>query len=199
MGMPENVGNRKKELRKKIIALRDNLPLEEREKKSKFIHTRLFSLPEFVSARTLAFYVSFKSEVLTETMIRKSLSLGRKVVVPITDLANRRLKLSRIIDYTDDLTPGTWGILEPKPDRIKLTALEEIDLVITPGLVFDKKGGRMGYGGGFYDGLLKSLQKEKVSIALAFELQMVEEVPVDNRDEPVDIIVTEGRVIRCNK
>ncbi|MCK5187242.1 MAG: 5-formyltetrahydrofolate cyclo-ligase, partial [Deltaproteobacteria bacterium] len=55
------------------------------------------------------------------------------------------------------------------------------------------------YGGGFYDGLLKSLQKEKVSVALAFELQMVEEVPVDNRDEPVDIIVTEGRVVQCNK
>ena len=199
MGMPEDVGNRKKKLRKKIIALRDNLPLEEREKKSKSIHTRLFSLPEFVSANTLAFYVSFKSEVLTETMIRKSLSLGKVVVVPITDLANRRLKLSRIIDYTDDLTPGTWGILEPKPDRIKLIALKEIDLVITPGVVFDKKGCRIGYGGGFYDGLLKSLQKEKVPVALAFELQMVEEVPVDNRDEPVDIIVTEKRVIRCNK
>lgn len=197
--MMEDVGNRKKKLRKKIIALRDNLPLEEREKKSKSIHTRLFSLPEFVSANTLAFYVSFKSEVLTETMIRKSLSLGKVVVVPITDLANRRLKLSRIIDYTDDLTPGTWGILEPKPDRIKLIALKEIDLVITPGVVFDKKGCRIGYGGGFYDGLLKSLQKEKVSVAVAFELQMVEEVPVDNRDEPVDIIVTEKRVIRCNK
>ncbi len=197
--MMEDVGNRKKKLRKKIIALRDNLPLEEREKKSKSIHTRLFSLPEFVSANTLAFYVSFKSEVLTETMIRKSLSLGKVVVVPITDLANRRLKLSRIIDYTDDLTPGTWGILEPKPDRIKLIALEEMDLVITPGLVFDKKVSRIGYGGGFYDGLLKSLQKEKVSEAVAFELQMVEEVPVDNRDEPVDIIVTEKRVIRCNK
>jgi 5-formyltetrahydrofolate cyclo-ligase len=88
--------------------------------------------------------------------------------------------------------------LEPKPDRIKLIALEEMDLVITPGVVFDKKGCRIGYGGGFYDGLFKSLQKEKVSVALAFELQMVEEVPVDNRDEPVDIIVTEGRVIRCN-
>lgn len=195
--MMEDVGKRKKELRKKILALRDNLPFEEREKKSKSIHTRLFSLPEFVSAKTLAFYVSFKSEVLTETMIKESLSLEKKVVVPITDLAHRRLKLSRIVDYTDDLAPGTWGILEPKPDRIKLVALEEVDLVITPGVVFDKKGCRIGYGGGFYDGLLKSLQKGKVSIALAFELQMVEEVPVDDHDEPVDIIVTEGRVVRC--
>ena len=195
--MMEDVGNRKKELRKKILALRDNLPFEERVKKSKSIHTRLFSLPEFFSAKTLAFYVSFKSEVLTQTMIKESLSLGKTVVVPITDLANRRLNLSRIVDCKDDLAPGTWGILEPKPDRIKPVTLEEVDLVITPGVIFDKKGCRIGYGGGFYDGLLKFLQKGKVSVALAFELQIVEEVPVDDHDEAVDIIVTEGRVVRC--
>lgn len=196
--MMEDIGNRKKELRKKKLALRDNLPLEERCKKSKSIHTRLFSLPEFVSARTVAFYVSFKSEVLTETMIKQSLSLGKTVVVPITDLANKRLTLSRLVDYGDDLAPGTWGIMEPKPDRINLVNVEEVDLVVTPGVVFDQKGGRIGYGGGFYDGLLRSLGKEKVSLALAFEMQMVEEVPVGDHDEPVGIIVTEERVIRCN-
>lgn len=200
MGMPEDVRNKKKELRKKILALRNTLPLEERGKKSKSIHSRLFSLPEFVTAKTLAFYVSFKSEVLTGTMIREALSLGKAVVVPITDLANRRLKLSRIVDYTADLAPGTWGILEPKPDRIRLMSLKEVDLIITPGAAFDKKGYRIGYGGGFYDSLLKSVQERRPSVALAFELQMVEEVPVESgHDEPVEIIITEERVIRCKK
>jgi 5-formyltetrahydrofolate cyclo-ligase len=200
MGMPEDVRNKKKELRKKILALRNTLPLEERGKKSKSIHSRLFSLPEFVTAKTLAFYVSFKSEVLTGTMIREALSLGKAVVVPITDLANRRLKLSRIVDYTADLAPGTWGILEPKPDRIRLMSLKEVDLIITPGAAFDKKGCRIGYGGGFYDSLLKSVQERRPSVALAFELQMVEEVPVESgHDEPVEIIITEERVIRCKK
>ena len=200
MGMPEDVRNKKKELRKKILALRDTLPLKERGKNSKSIHSRLFFLPEFVTARTLAFYVSFKSEVLTGTMIREALSLGKAVVVPITDLANRRLKLSRIVDYTADLAPGTWGILEPKPECIRPVALEEIDLVIVPGAVFDQKGCRIGYGGGFYDSLLKSVQERRPSVALAFELQMVEEVPVESgHDEPVDIIITEERVIRCKK
>ncbi len=200
MGMPEDVRNKKKELRKKILALRDTLSLEERGKNSKSIHSRLFFLPEFVTARTLAFYVSFKSEVLTGTMIREALSLGKAVVVPITDLANRRLKLSRIVDYTADLAPGTWGILEPKPECIRPVALEEIDLVIVPGAVFDQKGYRIGYGGGFYDSLLKSVQERRPSVALAFELQMVEEVPVESgHDEPVDIIITEERVIRCKK
>ena len=200
MDITEDVRNKKKELRKKILALRNTLPLEERGKKSKSIHSRLFSLPEFVTAKTLAFYVSFKSEVLTGTMIREALSLGKAVVVPITDLANRRLKLSRIVDYTADLAPGTWGILEPKPDRIKLISLNEVDLIITPGAAFDQKGYRIGYGGGFYDSLLKSVQERRPSVALAFELQMVEEVPVESgHDEPVEIIITEERVIRCKK
>jgi len=196
--MKEDVRNKKKELRKKILALRDALPLEERRSKSKSIHSHLFSLPEFVAAKTVAFFVSFRSEVLTETMIRESLALGKVVVVPLIDLTNRRLKLSPIIDYPNDLAPGTWGILEPKPDRIRPVALEEIDLIITPGVVFDFKGRRIGYGGGFYDGLLRSLQKKMPSVALAFELQMVAEVPVvSTHDEPVDIIITEERVIRC--
>jgi 5-formyltetrahydrofolate cyclo-ligase len=108
------------------------------------------------------------------------------------------LLFSRIIDYTGDLAPGTWGILEPQPDRVRPVALEEIDLVITPGAAFDQQGQRIGYGGGFYDGLLKSFHKP--SVALAYAVQMVEEVPtVSGHDEPVDIIITEEEIIRCKK
>ena len=196
--MREDIRDKKKELRKKILALRDALPLEERQRKSKSIHSRLFSLPELTRAKTVAFFVSFRSEVLTETMIKEALALGKVVVVPITDLTHRKLTFSRVIDYAADLTPGTWDILEPKPDCVRPVAFEEIDLVITPGAVFNHIGDRIGYGGGFYDGILKSLQKKGTSVALAFELQVVEEVPVDpDHDEAVDIIITEERVIRC--
>jgi len=196
--MAEEMRSKKEELRKKILAVRDTLALEERQSKSKSIHSHLFSLPEFVSAKTVAFFVSFRGEVLTESMIREALDLGKVVVVPLTDLTNRRLKFSRILDYPADLAPGTWGILEPKPDRIRPVALEEIDLIITPGVVFDLKGWRIGYGGGFYDDLLKSFKNKRPSVGLAFELQIVEGCSVDrNRDEPIDIIITEERVIRC--
>jgi 5-formyltetrahydrofolate cyclo-ligase len=196
--MIEDIRTRKKQLRKKILALRDGLPTEERREKSASIHRNLFSLPEFAAAQSVAFFVSFKSEVLTESMIRGALALSKVVAVPTTDLTNRRLLFSRIIDYTGDLAPGTWGILEPQPDRVRPVALEEIDLVITPGAAFDQQGQRIGYGGGFYDGLLKSFHKP--SVALAYAVQMVEEVPtVSGHDEPVDIIITEEEIIRCKK
>jgi len=196
--MIENSSLQKKNLRQKILALRDALHSEERQKKSASIHQHLFSLPEFVTAQSVAFFVSFKSEVLTESMIREALALPKVVAVPTTDLTNRRLLFSRIMDYTGDLAPGTWGILEPRPDRVSPLALAEIDLVITPGAVFDQKGQRIGYGGGFYDGLLKSFHKP--AVALAYAVQMVEEVPtVSGHDEPVDIIITEEGIIRCTK
>lgn len=196
----EDIKDKKKELRKKILALRDALSLEARQRKSTSIHSRLFSLPEFTGAKTIAFFVSFRSEVLTKTMIKEAIAVGKVVAVPVTDLIHRRLTFSHVVDYVADLAPGTWGILEPKPDRVRPVALEEIDLVITPGAVFNHRGDRIGYGGGFYDGLLKSWQKKGTSVALAFELQVVEEVPVDrDSDEAVDIIITEERVIRCTE
>jgi 5-formyltetrahydrofolate cyclo-ligase len=198
--MSGDVRHKKKELRKKILALRDSLPSEERQQKSRSIHSRLFSLPEFIAARTVAFFVSFKSEVITETMIKESLSLGKAVVVPVTDLAGKRLQFSLVLDYETDLAPGTWGILEPRPDRLQPVPLEEVDLIIAPGAAFDVRGNRIGYGGGFYDWLLRSSGNRIPSVSLAFEVQIVEEVPVDPaHDEPVDLIVTEERIIRCKK
>ena len=194
--MSEDIRTRKKNLRKKILALRDSLSQEEREQKSISIHKHLFSLPEFTSAQTVAFFISFKSEVLTEPMIREALSLSKNVVVPITDLKRKRLVFSRLIDFSQDLIPGTWGIPEPKPDSVRPVALKEIDLVITPGAVFDRAGNRIGYGGGFYDGLLSSVGKP--AVALAFSLQIIEHVPAEpGHDVPVDMIITEEGITRC--
>jgi 5-formyltetrahydrofolate cyclo-ligase len=190
----------KKALRTKILALRDALPSDERQKKSAVIQSRLLSLPQFIAARTVAMFVSCRSEVLTEPIIRTSLSLGKVTALPITDLARKQLILSRITDFDADLAPGTWGILEPKPDRIIPVTPDALDLVITPGAAFDRQGRRLGYGGGFYDGLLKFMSVRKPAIALAFALQMVDEVPLDpSHDQPVDIIITEDEIIDCKE
>jgi len=194
--MIEDIRTRKQNLRKKILALRDALSQEERKKKSISIQQHLFSLPEFIAAKTVALFTSFRSEVLTELMIRDALALSKTVVVPVTNLARRRLVFSRLLDYSEDLSPGTWGILEPKPDCIRPVAPEAMNMVITPGAVFDPAGNRIGYGGGFYDGLLASFHKP--AVALAFSLQLIENVPMEpGHDVPVDMIITEEGVTRC--
>ena len=194
----EDLKKRKRELRKKILTLRDALTPEERLQKSKAIKFHLFSLPQFIQAKTVMFFISFRSEVLTDEMIREALALKKKVVVPITDLEHHRLILSELEDYDRDLITSTYGIPEPKKEKIKEVSADRIDLIIAPGSVFDKKGRRIGYGGGYYDRLLRELKQETNVAALAFELQIVDEVPAERgRDIPVDLIVTEEKVIRC--
>ena len=196
--MKEDLAGEKRALRKRILALRDALSADERQQKSNAIKSLLFSLPEFVAAQRIALFVSFRSEVQTESIIRAALSLSKVIAVPITDFARRQLILSLLMDFDADLAPGTWGIPEPKPGRIRPVALDELDLVITPGAVFDRQGRRLGYGGGFYDGLLKSMPSRKPVVVIAFALQMVDAVPFDpTHDQPVDIIITEDEIIYC--
>ena len=196
--MDDNIRQHKAFIRETMRALRDALDPEERAAKSLLIKSNLFSLPEIMSASSLMFYVSFRSEVRTEPMIRHALSLGKQVIVPITDLKNKRLQLSQIKDFDEDLAPGTWGILETKPGKIRPVAYSDIDVVVTPGLAFSEQGWRIGYGGGFYDRLLSESRKK--AYALSFEMQMLPEIPfIAGQDVPVNYIITEKRVINCKK
>jgi 5-formyltetrahydrofolate cyclo-ligase len=196
--MDDTIRQHKALIRETMLALRDALDPDEQAAKSLLIKSNLFSLPEIMSASSLMFYVSFRSEVRTEPMIRHALSLGKQVIVPITDLKNKRLQLSQIKDFDEDLAPGTWGILEPKPGKIRPVAYSDIDVVVTPGLAFSEQGWRIGYGGGFYDRLLSESRKK--AYALAFEIQMLPEIPfIAGQDVPVNYIITEKRVINCKK
>jgi 5-formyltetrahydrofolate cyclo-ligase len=195
--MHESMRRQKAVIRKAILDQRDALAPEERALRSLLIKESLFRLPEFLAARSVMFYVSFRSEVETHAMIREALASGKMVVVPITDMKDRRLVLSRLEDFDTDLAPGTWGILEPKQEKIRPVSCRDVDLVIAPGAVFSEKGWRVGYGGGFYDRLLKDYNN--CVVALAFEMQILNDVPfMPERDIPVDYIITEKRVIDCD-
>jgi 5-formyltetrahydrofolate cyclo-ligase len=194
--MDDNIRQHKALIRQTMLALRDALDPDERAAKSLLIQSNLFSLPAIMSASSLMFYVSFRSEVQTEPMIRHALSLGKQVIVPITDMKKKRLLLSQIKDFDEDLAPGTWGILEPKPEKRRTVDYSNVDIVITPGAAFSEQGWRIGYGGGFYDRLLRKSQKR--AYALAFEMQILNNVPhTTSRDVPVNYIVTEKRVVHC--
>jgi 5-formyltetrahydrofolate cyclo-ligase len=175
------------------LAARDSLSPEERTAKSREIEERLFALPEFTSARIVLFFASFRSEVDTISMIRRALASGKRVILP--KVQGKELSLYEICDFDDDVAPGAWGIPEPK--GAKLAKLDEIDLMIMPGAAFDERGNRVGYGAGFYDRLLPAFRK--MTIALAFEAQIVPDVPADSHDVPVDAIVTEKRVITAQR
>jgi 5-formyltetrahydrofolate cyclo-ligase len=185
-------------LREQIRRKRQKLSREEVEEKSKSIKEKLFSLPEFQSARTVAFYVAMKksNEVETEEMIKECLKLGKRVLVPITDLVEDKIVFSEIKSF-DDLLPSTFEILEPVPELRKILPHEAIRLIVVPGIVFDLHGHRIGYGLGFYDKMLPQLTKYVSRIGLAFELQVVEKIPNEIHDAKLNKIITEERVIEC--
>lgn len=180
------------EIRKQALAARDRMASGQRTEKSREIEERLFSLPEFTSARVILFFASFQSEVDTIPMIRRALTMGKRVVLP--KVTGWNLELIEIRDFDQDVSAGTWGIPEPRGSQA--VKLGEIDLILVPGAAFDEQGNRIGYGAGFYDKLLAAFTKP--TVAPAFEAQLVPQIPADPHDIPVKQIVTEKRVIETS-
>jgi len=179
----------KRALRKEILDKRNRMKKEDIIKKSRGIREKLFLMPEFMNSKTIAFYISFGSEVFTHSMIKELLGKKRILAPKTTD---NEIIFSEIGDF-NELKPGKFNILEPVD--IKEADHNKIDLIIVPGIVFDKKGHRIGYGYGFYDKLLKKINCKK--IGLAFSLQIVDKIPKEDYDVAVDKIVTEEEVINC--
>lgn len=184
----------KKKLRVKIIALRDAHANEDINFKSHEIKKRLFDLPEFKKAKVVMFYAAIKGEVKTRSMIQETLAMGKKVIVPVTDFEKKEISISEIKSFTE-LEEKNHGLYEPKEEFFREFEAEKLDFVIVPGLAFDCEGDRIGYGHGFYDKFLPKLKKEIPTVGLAFEFQIVYNLPCDEHDIPVKKIVTEKRVI----
>jgi methylenetetrahydrofolate dehydrogenase (NADP+)/methenyltetrahydrofolate cyclohydrolase len=196
------MGSNKNGVRAKLKSLRLSLTDEEVATRSEEIKKKLFELPEFQRARTVAFYVAKKSsrEVETEKMIRESISMGKRVLVPIVE-AEKKLCFSELFDFDSDLAPGTFGILEPKAEARRPVPFNEMDFIIVPGVAFDLRGNRLGQGGGYYDRLLGDLVKIKPSlpiVGLAFEVQVVDKLANGSHDVPIKILVTEKKISRFN-
>jgi len=184
----------KEKLRKEIKEKRRKITKEENRKKSKEVKERLFSLKEYKDAKCALFYVSYNGEVFTHDMIKEALK-DKKVVVPISNKEDCSLSLS-ILKNWDDLEISSYGILEPKKDCIIEVSIEDVDLIVVPGVAFDTKGNRMGHGKGYYDRLLEN-KKQIPTIGLALEFQIIDKIPIESHDKPVDIIITEKRIINC--
>ncbi|PKL52127.1 MAG: 5-formyltetrahydrofolate cyclo-ligase [Nitrospira bacterium HGW-Nitrospira-1] len=185
----------KAELRKELLRRRDQIPPEVRKAKNRMIRERLLSLDEFKNAGVIFFFASFRTEVDTAELIKSALSSGKRIVLPRVNKDRHELLLYEIHAFSE-LTPEYMGIPEP-PLQDNQMSINDVDLVIIPGAGFDASGNRIGYGGGYYDGLLSGLQKPIPVIAPAYEEQLVDSLPSEPHDIKVQMIVTDRQLIRC--
>ncbi|MDF2949677.1 MAG: 5-formyltetrahydrofolate cyclo-ligase [Sedimentibacter sp.] len=184
----------KLQLRKKIVNLRNNMTLHDVKEKSNKIVNKLIALEEYKKSNTIFVYMSFGTEVMTEDLIKLMLSEGKRVVIPYTDTKNTVLIPSEIKSLENDLVLNSFGYYEPEYDKIKTVEPEEFDLIINPGVVFDKQLNRVGYGKGYYDRILVRKRKDAKVIAVAYEFQVLDEVPAEKHDIKMDMIITEENI-----
>lgn len=161
-----------------------------RLKKSRKIKRSLFSLLEIKQAKTVMFYIAKNHEVETHEMIRAALRMGKKVVVPVTDKKNKKIIASQLRNPARELEIGPFGIMQPKKENIKPVSLDIIDVIVVPGVGFDKNCNRLGRGNGYFDKFLAQLGKHTVKIGIAFDFQLLDKIPAYRHDIPVNKIIT---------
>lgn len=182
----------KRALRRSVLARRDLVPASERAERSRRIAERIQALPEVRAARTVMAFSSFGSEVETAPLIAALHRAGVRVALP-------RVEGDDVVAVAyapgDEVAPGAFGVSEPTGLGVLDPA--DLDVVIAPGVAFDRLGGRVGYGAGYYDRFLPRTRPDATAIAIAFAVQIVDEAPQGAMDRRVDAIVTEDEVIRC--
>lgn len=185
-----NSNTDKKELRRIIKEMKNNLELEEIVYKSNEIIKKLIESEEYKKSNKIYVYVNYNQEVITADLIEKALADKKEVLVP--KVYGEVMKFHKI-KAMSELAPGAYGILEPVNDDIDE---QPYGLMLLPGLAFDKKGNRMGYGGGFYDKYLEA-NKNFIKVALAYDFQLLDiTLPHEEHDIGFDVIITEQRSIR---
>jgi 5-formyltetrahydrofolate cyclo-ligase len=189
----------KHSLKQQILQKRKSLSGDEIKEKSGKIRQNLYSLPEFQKSKNIMFYVSVNNEVDTHEIIKDLLSKKDKtIIIPYMIKNNPLMQLSELKNL-NELEPKTFGILEPKKLYVREFNPDKLDLAVIPGIVFDKSGHRIGYGYGYFDRFLKTLKNKTKKIGLAFDFQVVDEVPKEGHDVPVDIVVSENFIRTCSE
>lgn len=188
----------KQALRKRIIALREQLPETLRAAYSATITERLLQLPEYRQAGAVLGYMNFGAEFASELWVARALADGKRLSMPKVNHHTNRLDLYWVEDPENQLAAGLWGIREPVVERCeRLNSPNEVEFALLPGVAFTRDGARLGYGGGYYDKLLAGMTQRPVLVAAAFALQIVERLPQEATDVKVEWVVTEQETIAC--
>lgn len=188
----------KSNFRKNVIKKRKSIEKSLISSNSRLIFENLLKLGLFDGRSNIMVYLDFNNEVETKPIIDHLFSTSKNVLVPISVVKTKQLVVSKI-ESLDDVEVRTYGIREPRPEKVDPVEHDQIDLVIVPGVAFDEDGFRLGYGGGFYDRFIKNLRPDCISVAIAFEYQVFKEVPKEDHDISVDFLITEKRIIKVKK
>lgn len=194
MTLDAAIREQKDQLRKQAHSNRNSQ--ENKDELSRRIVGAFMALPEYAQASTVMFYIDVRSEVRTRHDLELALQSGKTIIVPWCN-DDGELELFRLAGM-DELEVGMYKILEPRKELRSLPEkqvnVEELDLIMVPGVAFDRRGARMGHGKGYYDKLLQHARKDTPLIALAFECQLFEQIPVADHDIFMDKIITEDQV-----
>ena len=179
-----------------IVAERlDKFTKEELAQKYEIIERRLFEFANFMESQMVFLYTPVNGEISTENIIKKALQIEKQLVLPALTTTKNVINLYKITNYNKDLVTGANDILEPDIKKCKKIPLEDIDIAIIPGLAFDDKGGRVGFGNDYYRRLISKLPETCRKISLAYEEQLVDQIQMESRKYTVDIIITDKRII----
>ncbi len=176
----------KKNIRGQVLNIRNSLSEEEIKKRSKIIMGLLLDWEKFNQSQNVGFYVSKGKEVFTKNI----LNINKNIYLPFI---GNHMEMN-FSSYDGDLERGRFGVFEPAKKKI---FEGKLDMMIIPGVVFDRNGARIGYGGGYYDKFLNNINTTKVG--LAYNFQVKDEIPFEEHDEKMDFIITEEKIISCSK
>lgn len=178
----------KKELRLQTLAMLDQIRAEEFNRHASLLHEHVLQLSEWKQAKTIALTMSRGKEIPTMPLIEKAWEEGKTVCIPTCFPKTKEMVF---YEYTPEtkMTSSYFGLLEPDPLESTVVHKEAIDLIIVPGVCFDQRGYRIGYGGGYYDRYLADYHG--ITLALSLSVQQVDHLPAEPHDIPVSIMVSE--------
>lgn len=180
----------KDKIRKEIREKLNHQSQTQRLRKSNLIKKKLFRLAEFKRAGLVMFYIATDTEVQTRSMILEARKIGKQIAVPVILEGEKKIVPSLIDDIEQELSVGPFGILRPHSQYIRKVPAEAIDLVVVPGLAFDRQGHRLGRGGGYYDRFLTGLPPRTARVGVAFNFQVYPRLPFLSHDIPVTKVIS---------
>ncbi|MDT8379528.1 MAG: 5-formyltetrahydrofolate cyclo-ligase [Desulfotignum sp.] len=193
--MMEEVKNTTSSILAQVAEKLDEFTQLEIEAKYHQIQKKVFEFANFMEAQISFMYTSANDQIDMEPIIRKALEFEKTIVLPVFTDTKNMFNVCKISDYDKDLVLNKNDIREPDTGKCKKVSLEDIDIAFIPGLAFDDKGGRIGFGNNYYTRLITKLPETCRKVSLAFEEQVVDQIQMDSRKHTVDIIITDKRVI----